>query len=135
MNSKGARSVAHQTWDPSDYVRHAGFVAELGRDLINLLAPCKGEEILDLGCGDGALTMEVRASGCSVVAIDSSAEQVRAAAERGLDARVGDGAELNFFAAFDMFQTSSYHTEKISRARLALIANSKGSDGVDGSEV
>jgi len=109
--------VAHQTWDPSDYVRHAGFVAELGRDLINLLAPCKGEEILDLGCGDGALTMEVRASGCSVVAIDSSAEQVRAAAERGLDARVGDGAELNFFAAFDgVISNAALHWMKDSDA-------------------
>lgn len=93
--------MTDQTWDPIDYSRHAGFVAVLGRDLIDLLAPCEGEEILDLGCGDGALTMEISDRGCNVVAIDSSPDQINAAAEKGLDARLGDGAHLNFVAAFD----------------------------------
>ena len=93
--------MTDQIWDPIDYSRHAGFVAVLGRDLIDLLAPREGEEILDLGCGDGALTMEISACGCNVVAVDSSPEQINAAAEKGLDARLGDGAHLNFVAAFD----------------------------------
>ena len=93
--------MTRQTWDPNDYARHAGFVAALGHDLIELLAPGEAEDILDLGCGDGALTVKIGTCGCRVVAIDSSAEQVRAAAARGLDARIGNGEALHFSAAFD----------------------------------
>lgn len=93
--------MTQQTWDPNDYARHAGFVAEFGSDLLELLAPRAGEDILDLGCGDGALTVKLADSGCRVIAIDNSAEQVEAAAARGLDARIGDGETLRFSASFD----------------------------------
>ena len=93
--------MTQQSWDPSDYARHAGFVAELGQDLIELLAPRASEDILDLGCGDGALTVKLGSYGCRVVAIDNSVEQVQAAAARGLDARVGDGEALGFTESFD----------------------------------
>jgi len=45
-----------QSWDPNRYAKNARFVADLGAPLIDLLAPKAGERILDLGCGDGALT-------------------------------------------------------------------------------
>jgi protein-L-isoaspartate O-methyltransferase len=48
--------AAGQSWSAAGYRQHAGFVAELGRPLVELLAPRPGERILDLGCGDGALT-------------------------------------------------------------------------------
>ena len=44
------------TWTPATYARDARFVAELSEPLIDLLAPTNGEIIMDLGCGDGALT-------------------------------------------------------------------------------
>ena len=93
--------MTQQTWDPNDYARHAGFVAELGHDLIELLAPRANEDILDLGCGDGALTVKLASCGCRVVAVDNSTDQVKAAVARGLDARVGDGEALHFTGAFD----------------------------------
>ena len=92
---------AAQSWDPGRYARNARFVADLGEPLIALLDPRPGERILDLGCGDGALTLRLAETGADVVGIDSAPEQVRAARALGLDARVADGQALAFDAEFD----------------------------------
>src|SRR5438093_13763349 len=88
--------AVEQSWDPDRYAKNARFVADLGMPLVELLAPRAGERILDLGCGDGALTEKLVAMGCRVVGVDGSAEQVAAARARGLDARVTDGEHLAF---------------------------------------
>lgn len=93
--------MSTQTWNPHDYARHASFVVEMASDLIDLLAPRRGERVLDLGCGDGALTIKLLPHGCEVVAVDSSAEQVDAARGRGICARVMDGERLDFHHEFD----------------------------------
>jgi len=102
--------VAPQDWDPETYAKNARFVANLGLDVLALLAPEPGERVLDLGCGDGALTERLVAAGCSVVGIDSSAAQVTAARARGLDARVGRGESLPFEGEFDaVFSNAALH--------------------------
>ena len=99
-----------QTWNPEDYARNAGFVAQLGEPLIDLLAPQPGERVLDLGCGDGVLTEKLVAAGCIVVGVDGSPEQVAAAQARGLDARVADGHDLPFDGEFDaVFSNAALH--------------------------
>ncbi len=99
-----------QTWDPERYARTARFVADLGLPLLDMLAPKAGERILDLGCGDGALTEKIAACGAGVVGLDSSPDQVAAACARGLDARVGDGAALGFHEEFDaVFSNAVLH--------------------------
>lgn len=101
---------AGQRWDPKTYAANARFVAELGQPVVELLAPKPGERILDLGCGDGALTERLVALGCAVVGVDASAEQIAAAKARGLDARVTDGQRLDFEAEFDaVFSNAALH--------------------------
>jgi trans-aconitate methyltransferase len=52
---------AVQRWSASDYARNGRFVQELAGPVFAMLAPKPGERILDLGCGDGALTAEIKA--------------------------------------------------------------------------
>jgi SAM-dependent methyltransferase len=107
--SNVAATIVGQRWEPQRYLRNAGFVPALGRDVLALLVAQPGERILDLGCGDGTLTMQL-AEIATVVAVDASAEQIAAAKARGLDARVMDGAALAFEHEFDaVFSNAALH--------------------------
>lgn len=99
-----------QTWDPERYARNARFVADLGAPVVELLAPRAGERILDLGCGDGALTVKLVEMGCEVVAVDASAPQIEAAKKVGLNALVINGENLTFENEFDaVFSNAALH--------------------------
>jgi len=105
--------TTNQSWDPDAYARNARFVSDLGAPVVELLAPRAGERILDLGCGDGALTKKLVELGCEVVGVDASAAQVEAARRLGLDARVADGERLAFDAEFDaVFSNAAIHWMK-----------------------
>ena len=101
---------ATQRWQADSYQRHTGFVPVLGAAVLELLAPCPGERILDLGCGDGALTEKLVAAGADVVGVDASDSMIAAARARGLDARLGCGQKLEFDGAFDaVFSNAALH--------------------------
>lgn len=95
------------SWNPETYAQNARFVSDLGEPLLNLLAAKPEETILDLGCGDGALTEKVAALGANVFAIDSSLPQVAAARRRGLNAIVMDAQALSFKRSFDAVLTNA----------------------------
>jgi trans-aconitate methyltransferase len=100
----------HQQWSAGSYDTHARFVSELASGVVEWLAPRRGERILDLGCGDGVLTAELRDLGADVVGVDSSADFVASARDRGLDARLMDGEALAFGPEFDaVFSNAALH--------------------------
>jgi trans-aconitate methyltransferase len=102
-----------QEWDSLRYATNARFVSDLGQPVLDLLNPQPGERILDLGCGDGALTEKVAAAGAEVVGVDASADMVEAAKRRGLDARVMDAYALTFDHEFDAgFSNAAMHWMK-----------------------
>ncbi len=102
--------MSTQSWQADRYATNARFVADLGMPVVELLAPRTGERILDLGCGDGALTAKLAATGIEVVGVDASGEMIEAARSRGLDARVMPGEDLTFAAEFDaVFSNAALH--------------------------
>ena len=90
-----------QRWSASDYARNGRFVQELAGPVFEMLAPRPGERILDLGCGEGALTAEIKASGADVLGVDLSDELLAVARMKGLTVRKADGHALDFVSEFD----------------------------------
>ncbi len=56
-----ATAASPQTWIAGRGASHASVVAEPGSAVLAVLAPRPGERILDLACGDGALTEKLLA--------------------------------------------------------------------------
>ncbi|HEX3772343.1 MAG TPA: methyltransferase domain-containing protein [Polyangiaceae bacterium] len=112
-------SPSQQTWDPALYGARAAFVHTMAADLVTLLAPRAGEQVLDLGCGGGELALAIQATGASVVGVDGSAAMVEAARARAAGATasgrapsfvVGDGQALAYDGAFDaVFSNAALH--------------------------
>lgn len=97
-------------WNAADYGRNGAFVPALGMPVVALLAPQKGEHILDLGCGDGVLTQALIDTGAIVTAVDASQAMVASAQARGIDAQVADGQALSFDGQFDaVFSNAVLH--------------------------
>lgn len=97
-------------WSARDYQANARFVSDLGAAVLQLLDPKSGERILDLGCGDGALSVKLRNAGAQVLGVDGSADMVAAARALGLEAELVDGHALRFDAEFDaVFTNAALH--------------------------
>ena len=79
-----------------DYGQNAAFVHGLAGGVLEWLDAKAAEHILDLGCGDGQLTLRIAATGASVVGVDTSAEMVASARARGVVAEVAN-AEVTPF--------------------------------------
>ena len=97
-------------WDAKDYAKVGAFVAELGGAALDLLDPQPGERILDVGCGEGALTKKIVERGASVLGIDNSPEMIAAARAAGIDAVLMDAAGMAFAGEFDAaFSNATLH--------------------------
>ena len=112
---------------------------ELGAAALALLDPQWGEHILDVGCGDGTLTLKIKQAGADVVGIDNNLSMVAAAKAKGLDARLMDAADLKFGEAFDAaFSNATLHwvldKERAARAIWFALKNNGRFAGEMGGE-
>ena len=82
------------SWDPAAYLAFADHRARPFHDLLARVSVSAPRHVVDLGCGPGNLTALLgrRWPNARVTALDSSAEMVDAARERGVDAHRGDVA-------------------------------------------
>jgi trans-aconitate 2-methyltransferase len=86
--------MAATTWDPSLYLRFDDHRSRAFHDLLARVGASAPRVVVDLGCGPGHLTtvLTARWPDARVVGLDSSAEMVATARERGIDARLADVA-------------------------------------------
>jgi len=112
------------SWDPESYSKKARFVSDLGEPLLQLLDPKPGELILDIGCGDGALTEKIKTAGSAVIGIDSSLAQLQASRKRDLNVLSMDGQQLGFKKKFDaVFSNAALHWMKRPELVIEGVAN------------
>ena len=75
-----------------------------------MLDPKPGEVIIDLGCGDGALTQKIKDAGATVIGIDADEGMVAAAKDRGIDARLADAHDFEIPDIADaVFSNAALH--------------------------
>jgi trans-aconitate methyltransferase len=99
-----------QNWNTEAYAANGRFVADMASGVVDLLALQAGEGVLDLGCGDGALTEKLAATGAIVTGVDSSAAMVHAARRRNLNIDHYNAADLPYKDKFDaVFSNAALH--------------------------
>ncbi|WP_457746952.1 class I SAM-dependent methyltransferase [Sulfurimonas sp.] len=100
-------------WNANKYNKGVDFVSKLALPVVKLLNPKKGEDILDLGCGDGSLAIEIKKYGAKVIGIDLSADMISKSREKGLEAYVMSLTDLELSKKFDaVFSNAVLHWVK-----------------------
>ncbi len=112
---RGGERLSERTagyrWDAEEYRHFSSQQKKWGRELMDRLRLKGDEDILDLGCGDGALAAELakRVPRGSVVGVDVSPEMIRHARlayprrlHPNLSWKVMDACHLDFLESFDV---------------------------------
>jgi SAM-dependent methyltransferase len=99
-----------QAWDAGAYAHNASFVPAFGSAVIDLLTVTPPARVLDLGCGDGVLSVQLVERGFDVRGVDASQAMVEAARQRGVAAHLMDGHALRFVDEFAaVFSNAALH--------------------------
>lgn len=99
-------------WDAKKYTSDFSFVPQYGEGVVDLIDAEKGSSVLDLGCGNGALTKFLRDKGYVVKGLDSSGELLDIAKEKypDIDFINGDAADFALSEAVDVvFSNAVFH--------------------------
>ena len=113
-------------WDASTYDRFEAERARPSRDLIARLAGMKPRRIVDLGCGSGLSTLELKRTfkKAEILGVDVSPDMLKAAATRlpGIKFVAGDAATFDA-GGFDLvFANAVFHWVPDHLAALARLA-------------
>jgi trans-aconitate methyltransferase len=118
---------AKDYWNANLYDQNHSFVSRYGNNLIELLAPKRDEEILDLGCGTGDLAKKLDDLGVNVVGVDHSKNMIMEARKKypQLSFLVRDVAGLGYNDEFDaVFSNATLHWVKQPKEALNWIYQS-----------
>ena len=131
MDARVTESVppeAVQRWSASDYAKNGQFVPELAGAIFAMLGPKPGERVLDLGCGDGTLTAEIRAAGADVLGVDLSEELLAVARMKGLAVQKADGHALDFVQDCTVWKTSE-ESFGVGNGKISFLKTFQGNIG------
>ncbi len=99
-------------WDTDDYTENFDFVYKYGEDVISLIDAEKGSFIVDLGCGNGALSEKISEKGYHVLGIDVSENMIKKAREfyPNIDFRIADALSFQLSEKADViFSNAMIH--------------------------
>lgn len=99
-------------WNSTLYDNKHDFVAEYGKELLELIPENRCQRILDLGCGTGTLTVQLAKLADQVIGIDSSENMIEKAKGQfpELTFMVGNALDLPFENKFDVvFSNAVFH--------------------------
>lgn len=104
--------MARDTWNPAQYERFSDERSAPFFDLLALVEPCPGGQVVDLGCGTGELTrvLHERSRASATLGIDTSEamlERGRSHAGDGLSFELGDIADWVPPQPFDLVYSNA----------------------------
>lgn len=99
-------------WDAEKYTSNFSFVHKYGNSVMELIDADKGSTVLDLGCGNGALTQALHVRGFAAIGMDSAKELLDIA--RGkyptLEFVQGDATDFSLSEPVDVvFSNAVFH--------------------------
>ncbi len=99
-------------WDANNYSKNFSYVADYGQALFDLIDQKKGMSCLDLGCGNGRLTVQLKQRGFDVIGMDDSQSQIEKAQEDypGIPFIKGNACDFSFEKRVDVvFSNAVFH--------------------------
>jgi SAM-dependent methyltransferase len=106
---EAARQRARATWAAGDFHKIAQRIWEVGGRIVDRVSPQAGEDLLDVGCGTGNVTVRAAQTGARTVGLDITPELLEVARRVATDVGVevewveGDAEALPFDdASFDV---------------------------------
>lgn len=118
--------ISKNEWKAQFYDSTVNYVTKYGEDILELLAPKEGEQILDLGCGTGHLTEKIAQQGAKVIGIDFSENMIEEAQRlySHLDFQVQNAEHLQLDEKVDaVFSNAALHWMKNASAVTNSVAN------------
>lgn len=99
-------------WNAADYTENFQFVHKYGEDVLGLIDAPPGSLVVDLGCGNGALSEKIREKGYRVLGVDASADMMEKAKGMHPDIEFmpGDAKEFSLEEKADViFSNAAFH--------------------------